>query len=389
MLHQVRLQNFKSFQDATIRLGLRNFLVGPNMSGKSNFLKFLAFLQQVTFPKPGVWGLANAFSGGFSEWAWKGADSNLIRITLKGVMPTSAGEANAEWTYVLEVVGDERGSIRVQDERLTRSSEGHAVELITATGGRRSLVNQAGREIYGNVDANRAALEFEIPDWEGAFLRQSVASWRFYHLVPMIMRQLNPAASPLFLNQYGDNLSAWLMMLQTKHAESFARIQQVCRDVLPGFVDLFTSPTQQATVALGSREKYLKRPVSLWDMSDGELVFVALLSLIFVPLEIGGNLYCVEEPENYLHPRLIETVMELVRQEQARLGPANSSQVIATTHSAHLIDRVSLDELIVFEKRQGATVVTYPRDKAHLRELLQSEELGLGDLFYSGALQGG
>jgi hypothetical protein len=52
------------------------------------------------------------------------------------------------------------------------------------------------------------------------------------------------------------------------------------------------------------------------------------------------------------------------------------------------VDKVSLDELIVFEKRQGATVVTYPKDKAHLRELLQREELGLGDLFYSGALQG-
>jgi predicted ATPase len=391
VIRRVRLQNFKSFKDATINLGLRNFLVGPNMSGKSNFLRLFGFLQQTIFPKPGVWGLPNAFAGGFSEWTWKGGDSNLIRIGLDGVtpMPGPSGAADNEWTYDLAVVGDERGAIRVQEERLSSSFDGRTAELISTKAGTRSLLNRDGREVFGTVDAIRAVLEFEIPDWDGAFLRQSVASWRFYRLVPMLMRQLNQASAPLFLNEFGDNLSIWLMTLQTRYGESFAKIQQVCRDVLPGFTDLFTSPTQQATVGAGAREKYLKRPVSLWEMSDGELAFIALLSLIFVPVDIGASLYCVEEPENYLHPKLIETVMELVRQEQTALGSSNSAQVIATTHSPHLIDKVSLDELLVFEKREGATAVTYPRDKVHLHQLLKSEQLGLGDLFYSGALQGG
>jgi len=178
------------------------------------------------------------------------------------------------------------------------------------------------------------------------------------------------------------------MQLQTRYSDAFARIQQVCRDVLPGFVDLFTSPTQQATVLVGSREEHLKRPLSAWEMSDGELAFVALLSLIYGPAELGAGLYCIEEPENHLHPRLIETLIELLRQAQDEPGASGSAQVIATTHSPYLVDKLSLDELIVFEKRQGATVVTYPKDKAHLRELLQNEDLGLGDLFYSGALQG-
>jgi predicted ATPase len=388
MLRQVRLQNFKSFQDATINLGLRNFLVGPNMSGKSNFIHLFRFLQQVAFPKAGVWGLANAFTGGFFEWTWKGGDSNLIKIALEGTIPGPLSE-NTTWNYGLAIVGDERGSIRVQDESLSRSLDNRTVQLIAMKAGIRSLINRDGREVYGNLDASRSALEFEIPDWEGTFLRGMVASCRFYRLVPILMRQFNSAAAAPFLSELGDNLSAWLMNLQTRYSDSFAKIQQVCRDVLPGFADLFTSPTQQATVALGAWERHLKRPVSLWEMSDGELAFVALLSLIFVPVEIGAGLYCVEELENYLHPKLIETLMELVRQEQTALGPSNSAQVIATTHSPQVVDKVSLDELIVFEKRLGATIVTYPRDKAHLRELLQSEELGLGDLFYSGALQGG
>ena len=387
MLKSVQLQNFKSFRDVRVNLGLRNCLVGPNMAGKSNFIEVFRFLKRVSFPRPGTWGLPNAFTGGFPEFTWKGGDSNLIFISLEGTVTEAGDLQNSEWNYEISVVGDERGLIRVQAERLSLSSSGTSHELIVKRNGGRSLVNKDGRELVSSLEPSRAALEFEIPDWDGAFLRRSIASWYFYRLMPDLMRQMNPLAASLFLTEGGDNLAAWLMQLQTRYSDAFARIRHVCRDVFPDFADLFTWPTQQGAVSVGSRENHLKRPVSMWEMSDGELTFVALLSLIFSPPDLGASLYCVEEPENHLHPRLIETLMELLKQTQGELGMSRSGQVIATTHSPYLVDKVSLDELIVIEKRKGATVVTYPRDKAHLWELLQNEELGLGDLFYSGALQ--
>lgn len=57
-----------------------------------------------------------------------------------------------------------------------------------------------------------------------------------------------------------------------------------------------------------------------------------------------------------------------------------------TTHSPLVVDKMKLDEIIFVEKGEGATVCTRPGDKSHLRKLLQDEELGLGDLVYSGAL---
>ncbi|MBI3668144.1 MAG: AAA family ATPase [Acidobacteria bacterium] len=385
----MRLRNFKSFQDVRVNLGLRNVLVGPNMAGKSNFIEVFRFLNRVSFPQPGIWGLPSAFTGGFAEFTWKGGDSNLIAISLEGAVTEAGDLENAEWTYEISIVGDERGSIRVQEERLSFSFSGRSDELIVTREGNRSLVNRGGQEIYHNVDSTRAALEFDVPNWDGSFLRRSIAGWRFYKLIPPLMKQVNPASAPPFLTELGDNLSSWLMHLQTRHSDAFAKIQQVCRDVLPGLEDVFTWPSQQATVVVASRERHLKRPISMWQMSDGELAFLALLSLVYSPRELGASLYCVEEPENHLHPRLTETLMELLRQVQDELGPENSAQVIATTHSPLLVDKVSLDELIVFEKCQGATAVAYPRDKAHLKELLQRKELGLGDLFYSGALERG
>jgi hypothetical protein len=47
---------------------------------------------------------------------------------------------------------------------------------------------------------------------------------------------------------------------------------------------------------------------------------------------------------------------------------------------------MKLDEIVFVEKRGGATVCNRPSDKPHLRKLLQDEEIGLGDLVYTGAL---
>ncbi|MGB9629712.1 MAG: AAA family ATPase [Thermodesulfobacteriota bacterium] len=47
MLKRLCIKNYKSLKDLDIELGKRNVLVGPNMSGKSNFIDSLRFLSQV------------------------------------------------------------------------------------------------------------------------------------------------------------------------------------------------------------------------------------------------------------------------------------------------------------------------------------------------------
>jgi len=126
------------------------------------------------------------------------------------------------------------------------------------------------------------------------------------------MKDSNPSTAAEFLIEHGENLSAWLLTLQTRHQEAFSRIRSVVRDVFPSVQDLFSWPTQQSTVYVSSQEKHLFRPTPLSAMSDGELAFLAWTSLILAPKELGAELYLIEEPENHLHPRLIEVMFELL-----------------------------------------------------------------------------
>src|ERR1035438_8335215 len=166
------------------------------------------------------------------------------------------------------------------------------------------------------------------------------------------------------------------MWLQTRFPDTFARIEEVACDVFPEIRQLLTWPTQQGTVYLASQGRALIRPTPLFQMSDGELAFVALISLIFAPDDLGGTLFFVEEPENHLHPRLLETLFALLRQVQqetvSRAVPP--SQIIFTTHSPLVIDQMKLDEILWVEKRQGETKVIRPNRKS---TRLNSSHLGI------------
>jgi predicted ATPase len=200
------------------------------------------------------------------------------------------------------------------------------------------------------------------------------------------MRTANPTAAVNFLTEFGDNLPAWMMTLQTNHSLAFERLRDAMKDVFSDLENIYSSPSQQATVNIASKERYLARPTPSWQMSDGELTFLAYLSLIFSPNDLGAPLYCVEEPETHLHPRLLDQLVEVLKQVQSELPPEQRSQIVLTTHSPHFVDKFELDELIVFEKSKGATTLSRPSSKTHLRDLLSRSEIGLGELFYTGAL---
>lgn len=394
MLTKVHIKNFKSLRDVSLTFGKNNVLVGPNMSGKSNILDFFKFVRDLLVPSPaGLSGIANAVnprtgflpSGGRLDIVWKGADDPLISFELEGKLRKNDDEIR--WRYEVSLLGNfQWASVNVHHETLIFSNDSGTILLIETKDQKRRIYGRERNLISESSDSNRLALEYEFPNFDGVFLKRSIFSWRFYNLVPAAMRNPNPSAAAEWLTGLGENLSAWLMSIQTTYSDSFDRIRSAVKDILPGVDRIFTTPTPQSTVYLASQERFLRKPITIAEMSDGELAFIALLSLLYAPAELKPDICFIEEPENHLHPRMLSVLTDLLRQKQQE--DSSSGQLFLTTHSPHLVDKFSIDELIVLNKKDGATEITRPGDEKELRNLISNEEIGLGDLFYSGALTG-
>jgi predicted ATPase len=387
MIKRLRVENFRSLKELDLRPGLTNVLVGPNAAGKSNIVDVLKFLTDVASQ-----GLGRALTNrqGYHEVVWKGKDTGPIRIALEAEIHLGPGKLR-QAEYEIEVDGTATGAFWVPRERLAFSGNGPKTDVVDLRMGKGEVCLADRKTAFEApaAGASRSALEYSIPGWEGTFFKQHLGAWQFHRLDPLTMKQLNPASRADVLIERGDNLGAWLATLKTSHAEHFRRIEQVAQDAVPGLLELVTELTANQMTFLSSREEHLARPVPVWGLADGELCFIALASLILAPPELGAPLHCAEEIENHLHPRLLATLIELLKQEQTRcLESPGAAQVFTTTHSPYLVDQFALDELVVVDKVEGQTRCARASDKAHLRELLEREELGLGELWYSGALGG-
>lgn len=385
MIGRLQIRNYKSLKNLDLELKKRNVLIGPNMSGKSNLIDSLKFLSQMCLS-----GVTQAFlnRGGFQEVIWKGDDGGPVSFRLIIEQGGNIEEQKKVYEYEISIIGSVTGLISIEREHLiVKTTTGHESTLIDLRNGQGKVTHVDSSVAFIPQDPSRSALEFSVPGWEGMVVKDYISRWRYYHLSPHIMKQANAAVAQQFLMENGQNFSSWLMTLQTSYQEEFRLVRQVAKDTLPGLEEILTPPTQFATTYLITREQHLKQPVAIGHMSDGEILFLAWLSLIFAPASFGAPLFCVEELENHLHPRLIETLVEVVNQRQKESG-SETAQTIVTTHSPLLVDKVNLDDLVVFEKSGGATKCTRPGSKKHLKELLEREELGLGELWYSGALGG-
>jgi predicted ATPase len=389
MITRLRVQNFKNLRDLELELGPINVLVGPNMAGKSNVIDVFKFIFDILHPSGGQEGLWFALNnrGVASDLPWKGSSTNFISMAIEGDREDAP---STHWTYELAISFPPSGFIQIQKETLRLRRNGEERELIGERLGSPGpwLKNFDGTELAGLPGGHRSVLQGRVANWDGDFLAALIEIWRFHQFIPGLMKAANPTSQGRVLDRIGSNISAWLMWVQTNHPEQFARIAQAASDLLPGFRKLLTTPTQQGTVFISSQESGLKSPINLWQMSDGEVALLAFLSLIYSPPEWAGSLYCLEEPENHLYPKLLSAVVRLLRQvrEEATQAGLPLSQLIIATQSPQLVDLFSLDEVIWLQKKEGATVAIRPRDKQHLRELVSDKELGLADIVYSGIL---
>jgi predicted ATPase len=114
-------------------------------------------------------------------------------------------------------------------------------------------------------------------------------------------------------------------------------------------------------------------------MSDGTLKVFAYLLLLEDPTP--PPFLCIEEPENGLYHKLLESLANEFRAHAT--GKKGGSQVFVTTHQPYFVDALQPEEVWILEKGEdGFSTVRHSSDDVVVKAMV-AEGLPLGGLWYS------
>jgi predicted ATPase len=382
VIDEITLGNFKSIRAAKVPLSPFTCLIGPNNSGKSNLLSALRFLQGAT--SQGLQPAIAAASGESLRYFGAKSDERVslgIRIS---VAATTESLPFQSYRYQLSFALDSSGTVSESLHGL--SSSGEETELAKSVGSfrggtRQATIREAGRQSGPLRDRliqlSGQTLLVSAPSPVVGPMRDSILGMRFFHFSPGSLKQPGQVAHQTRLDYEGTNFATYFHYIHSGNKRVFQRIEEQLVKNFPDVEELISPITPQGTAA-GIRERWFDKSVSGGQLSDGLAGFLAHLVVLYGP--DSPTLVSFEEPENYVNPRLLERLVAMLR------SASQQSQVLITTHSTSLLNRLDLSEILVVEREKGETNVRRAADSSELREHLK--DWALGDAYVSGALGG-
>ena len=414
-----RIQNFRTLRDVTLgrlwnerssgELTPMTAVIGKNGSGKSTLFDAFGFLSDCL--KLGVEEACDAKGrGGFERIISQGVNEPIM---FEIYYRESRNELPI--TYEVAFTIDNHNRPYVKSERLRQRREGQK-----STGRPFSfLILEDGRglawkgeyvgikEESGKLDLDKLmrdeSSEREVVELEDnrrlgiatlgalkqhpriSIFRQFIEGWYLSYFRPDAARELSLAGPQKHLNRHGDNIGNVVQFMKRDHPKQFQEILNDIAGKIPGIDRIDTAPMPDGRLLLKFNDKGFKDPFSAQQMSDGTLKVFAYLLLLSDPNP--PPFICIEEPENGLYHKLLETLAQQFREHVN--NEKNKSQIFITTHQPYFVDALEPKEVWILEKgADGFSQIRRASDDPVIQGLVD-EGIPLGGLWYSDYLDGG
>ncbi|MFN0101753.1 MAG: AAA family ATPase [Bryobacteraceae bacterium] len=356
-ISRLTLKNWRNFRSAEVELGERVFLVGPNASGKSNFLDAIRFLRDVA--KAGG-GLQRGLSerGGLSKVRCLAArrDPDVeIEVTL------SEGDSEENWRYAIGITQEVRGLRQpyIRYERVWRDG----VQILNRPNSadekdhlRKTQTHL--EQINANEDFREIARFFE--------------SIRYLHLVPQLLRHpeayqgTGPAEDP-----YGRNFLE--MIAKTPEATRKTRLKKIeaaLQHAVPQLRALTDTKDEAGVPHLEAIYEHWRPNAGRQredQFSDGTIRLIGL----FWSLLDGDAPLLLEEPELSLHSSIVAKLPGLFH----KLGRRKKRQLIVSTHSWDLLSEKGIggEEVVMLKPDRDGTKALLASSNPEVRDLLNAD----------------
>jgi len=209
--------------------------------------------------------------------------------------------------------------------------------------------------------------------------RRFIEGWYLSYFTPDAARSLPLAGPQKHLNIHGDNLGNVVQFMEREHPRKFQAILDRIAGKIPGIQRIDTDKTADGRLLLRFNDRGFKDPFYSQQMSDGTLKVFAYLLLLEDPSP--PPFLCIEEPENGLYHKLLESLAREFRVHAT--GQKGGSQIFITTHQPYFVDALSPEEVWVLEKGEdGFSTIKRASDDETVKNMVQ-EGLPLGGLWYS------
>ena len=338
-IESIRIRGFRSLADVKVTdLPPVAVLIGANGSGKSNVMRFFQMLG---------WMLRSSRLGDFVQMQG-GADDQLFhgrRRTpqMEAELRLATEPGHNDYRFVLAHAHPDRFIFLEEGYRFSNRirptpadwryiGSGHAEAGIVAAARAPASPQQKTASVVVNLLRSCVTYQFHDTSDESRFKQ----SW--------------DVTDSGFLRSHGGNLAAVLHRLEDEQSDRF---QLICRHVgriLPGF-DRFVLEERHGKVSLRWSTRHSDKTFGAHLASDGSLRFFALVTLLNLPSEMLPDVILLDEPELGLHPTAVDLVAEMVK------AVGRVRQVIVATQSPLFVDAFGLDQVIVVDLDQGATVM--------------------------------
>lgn len=209
--------------------------------------------------------------------------------------------------------------------------------------------------------------------------RRFIEGWYLSYFTPDAARSLPLAGPQKHLNVHGDNLGNVVQFMEREHPKRFQTILNHIAEKIPGVNKIDTEKTNDGRLLLRFNDKGFKDPFYSQQMSDGTLKVFAYLLLLEDPTP--PPFLCIEEPENGLYHKLLESLAHEFREHAT--GRKGGSQVFITTHQPYFVDALEPEEVWILEKSaDGFSSVRRASEDSIVKNMVE-EGLPLGGLWYS------
>jgi len=212
-----------------------------------------------------------------------------------------------------------------------------------------------------------------------SLFRQFIEGWYLSYFTPDAARGLPLAGPQRHLNIHGDNVGNVVQYMEREYPAKFQSVLDRISKKIPGIDKISWDKTKDGRLLLCFNDKGFEDPFYAQQMSDGTLRVFAYLLLLEDPLP--PPFLCIEEPENGLYHKLLETLAAEFRAHAT--GRKGGSQVFVTTHQPYFVDALTPSEVWVLEKgKDGFSTVRRASDDETVKNMV-AEGLPLGGLWYS------